>query len=90
MDEGSIKDQQDARRKLYDEATGALGLKGGGNMRLVRNRPFRHPLIPVAGADKVDKAALPKVMQVKNFGRRGGTKYTHLTAEDTTAFDDYQ
>ena len=37
--------------------------------------------------DKFDKSALPKIMQVKNFGRQGQTKYTHLVDQDTTQFE---
>ena len=37
--------------------------------------------------DKFDKAAMPKVMQVKKFGFASQTKYTHLKDQDTTDYD---
>ncbi|KAK6921332.1 Micro-fibrillar-associated protein 1, C-terminal [Dillenia turbinata] len=46
----------------------------------IYSRDFSAP----TGEDKMDKTILPKVMQVKHFGRSGRTKWTHLVNEDTT------
>lgn len=48
---------------------------------------FKRDVTNATLEDKFDKTVLPKVMQVKNFGRSGRTKYTHLVDQDTTQFD---
>ncbi|KAM7505149.1 hypothetical protein LguiB_004053 [Lonicera macranthoides] len=48
------------------------------------NGIFDRDFSPPTGEDKMDKTILPKVMQVKHFGRSGSTKWTHLVNEDTT------
>ena len=48
----------------------------------VRKNNFNEPTLE----DKFDKEKLPAVLQVKNFGKRGRTKYTHLADQDTTKF----
>ena len=49
----------------------------------VRKRSYAEPTLE----DKFDKAAMPKVMQVKKFGFSGRTKYTHLKDQDTTDYE---
>mmetsp|Transcript_15848 Transcript_15848/g.31028 ORF Transcript_15848/g.31028 Transcript_15848/m.31028 type:complete len:454 (-) Transcript_15848:190-1551(-) len=50
----------------------------------VWNRDFMAP----TGEDRtVDKSLLPQVLQVKKFGLKSRTKYTHLTDQDTSARD---
>lgn len=47
-----------------------------------RLREYNEPTLE----DKYNREALPAVLQVKKFGMRGRTKYTHLVDQDTTDF----
>ena len=46
---------------------------------------FKRDFTAATGEDRsVDKSLLPAVMQVKHFGLKGRTKYTHLSDQDTS------
>lgn len=62
---------------FQSDADDQAGTAGGDS---IYHRDFSAP----TGEDKMDKTILPKVMQVKHFGRSGRTKWTHLVSEDTT------
>ena len=51
----------------------------------IRNRDFHVP----TEKDKVNKLLLPKVMQVRDFGKRSQSKWTYLRNEDTTKNKDW-
>nr|XP_025878827.1 microfibrillar-associated protein 1 [Oryza sativa Japonica Group] len=81
----TIKKQMRFMRRYYhkgcffqDDADGAAQTAAGACE--IYRRDFSGP----TGLDKMDVSVLPKVMQVKHFGRRGGRKWTHLVNEDTT------
>jgi microfibrillar-associated protein 1 len=46
----------------------------------IRTKDYSEPTLE----DRIDKEKLPQILQVKNFGKRGRTKYTHLLDQDTT------
>ncbi|KAJ3758573.1 splicing factor, Prp19-binding domain-containing protein, partial [Lentinula raphanica] len=53
--------------------------KGAFHQEILKRHDFTE-----ATESTVDVSLLPKVMQVKNFGKRSRTKYTHLLDQDTT------
>lgn len=46
----------------------------------VRAKDYTAPTLE----ENVNRDAMPKILQVRNFGKRGRTKYTHLVDQDTT------
>lgn len=51
----------------------------------LKNRDYNLPTME----DKIDRSVLPQLLQKRmgTFGRKGNSKWTHLTAEDTTNYD---
>ncbi|KAJ9087502.1 hypothetical protein DSO57_1032781 [Entomophthora muscae] len=48
---------------------------------------FKRDYAEPTESEVINRELLPKVMQVKNFGLAGRTKYTHLADQDTTGMD---
>lgn len=49
---------------------------------------FQRDFAQATGEDAgANREMLPELKQVRDFGKKGRTKWTHLVAEDTTAFD---
>lgn len=48
---------------------------------------FQRDYGQAVGADRANLEMLPEVLQVRDFGKKGRSKWKHLTAEDTTGFE---
>jgi microfibrillar-associated protein 1 len=68
-------DEDSTKPQVVDPSSGQVKVD-------VRNRDYSAPTLE----DRYDKEQLPGVLQVKKFGMRGRTKYTHLVDQDTTDF----
>jgi len=53
-----------------------------------KDKVFQRDFMEPTGEDRIikDRALLPTVMQVKKFGLKGRTKYTHLNDQDTSNY----
>jgi len=83
------KNKEGTKDKKYMKYLQKYYHKGAYFHENIRDLEKNHEWTAATGEDKwIDRTMLPKVMQVKNFGRAGRTKYTHLKNEDTTKTDD--
>jgi len=83
------KNKEGLKDKKYMKYLQKYYHKGAFFHENIRDLEKTHEWTAATGEDKwIDRTMLPKVMQVKNFGRAGRTKYTHLKNEDTTKTDD--
>ena len=83
---GAEKEQWRFLQKYYHKGAYFQDEDESGNKKLgpVMARDYG----AATGADaRGDKAAMPAVMQVKNFGMRSQVKWTHLSKEDTSSKD---
>ncbi|CAI2368458.1 unnamed protein product [Moneuplotes crassus] len=77
--------QYNFMQKYYKLGPYHMDLAKKGGKYAVLNRDYNAPL----ASEKRDISTLPRVMQLRRgeFGKRGQSKWTHLTNEDTTNFD---
>ncbi|RKO91733.1 splicing factor, Prp19-binding domain-containing protein [Blyttiomyces helicus] len=81
LNAGSEKAKRKFMQKYYHK--GAFYTDDDKVNTALQTRNFSEPTLE----DHFNKESLPSVMQVKNFGRAGQTKYTHLKDQDTTQLD---
>ena len=81
--EESDLENQDPGKREVDEEEGDQRLKF--KTKNILNRDYNMPTLD----DKRDKTLLPSLLQKRQgtFGRKGQSKWTHLTNEDTTNFN---
>lgn len=70
-------------QKYYHKGAFYLDEKSVQQDKDVRKRDYTDATLE----DNFNKESMPAVMQVKNFGRSGQTKYTHLVDQDTSRDD---
>lgn len=67
-------------QKYYHKGAFYMDVDSVNNTNDVRTKDYNAPTLE----DNINRESLPKILQVRNFGKRGRTKYTHLVDQDTT------